>query len=120
MATKNRALRKRWRFFQENAGYCAPPGRAACALALAKGEEWAIEHGADWTVEIDCEHWEGDCPEPPLVVNCCLALDGESVSLCGIGVAGWGDDYLRVVYAELALELQELLLERECNAIPRL
>jgi hypothetical protein len=30
-----------WRFFLENAGYAAPPGRAVCALGLAKAEQWA-------------------------------------------------------------------------------
>jgi len=31
--------RERFRFFLEHAGYCTPPGRAACALKLARAEE---------------------------------------------------------------------------------
>jgi hypothetical protein len=32
----NPQLQQRFRFFLEHAGYATPPGRAACALALAR------------------------------------------------------------------------------------
>lgn len=48
---------KRFQFFLKNAGYCTPPGRATCALQLAKAEEEKenkIESG-EWKFE-----WQQD------------------------------------------------------------
>jgi hypothetical protein len=42
-----------WRFFLENAGYATPPGRAVCALELARAEQWAEQEGIEFRLEDD-------------------------------------------------------------------
>jgi hypothetical protein len=54
----NPQLQQRFRFFLEHAGYATPPGRAACALALARAEHVAKDI-ADATFE-----WEDDFDQP--------------------------------------------------------
>src|SRR5438270_594171 len=43
------------RFFYEHAGYATPPGRVACAKALAKAEAKALLLGLTLTLEPDGE-----------------------------------------------------------------
>jgi hypothetical protein len=110
-------LRSAWRFFQANAGYSIPPGRAACALSLAKAELWAREEGARFIWREDpVSDWDGDGPAPEAGPEACRAyLGDDEVSLWGI----WGatDEYRRVVQAELAVELQENLFSALGNYI---
>lgn len=53
------ALFAAFKFFREWAGYCVPPGRAACALRLAQAEEWlcrqvsAGRYRIVWELEAD-------------------------------------------------------------------
>jgi hypothetical protein len=125
MTTTTPARRERWRFFLEHAGYCTPPGRAACALELARAEELLedaiglelarvrIEHDPE-PYEVDDDvmseaevrskfasnEWTG-----PFGVI--LELEEEhTASLWGIvvGPKESGDPYMRVVAAELADE----------------
>lgn len=96
-------------FFKGHAGYCTPPGRAACALDLARAERWAEEEGITFAWEDDPEEWQGDCERPFEVLNCtAIDEDGTGVtSLCGIGMTGecaTDHAYARVVQAELAEE----------------
>lgn len=110
--------RQAWRFFLHNAGYCVPPGRAACAKALAQAERWAEEAG--FVVEWELDHvtnreftdegpeyflWQATaylpcetCGQRRVVAS----LGGVDF---GAGRDPWMDDYRRVVEAELALEV---------------
>lgn len=126
--------RERFRFFLEHAGYATPPGRAACALELAraeKGLECALAYGeasVRW-VDDDVAYDPGDvCTEDEAArkfdsgewvgpLGCIVAIGDEQhpravASLWGIvlnsrGVpSDWqaGDPYARVIVAELAGE----------------
>lgn len=113
--TINPEIRERTRFFAENAGYSAPPGRYACALTLARAE--AEANGRGFTVE-----WMHD-PEADLSwadaetlrkidngtygVLGCIVTDPDTddvESLWGI-VAAFEDPYMHVVEAELSAEI---------------
>ena len=97
-------LRRAFKFFLTHAGYCTPPGRAACALSLARAEIQAEEEG--FTVEWvpDDMPWEGDCQAPSDVLGCIVTSpDGESSSLWGIGDPD--NAYRRVVEAELSSDV---------------
>jgi hypothetical protein len=99
-------LREGYHFFKEHAGYATPPGRAACALELAKAELAGREAGfeAEWMEDPDGWHNIGDCPTPSEVLACIVrAPSGGEVSLWGIGDPS--RDYMRVVEAELTSEL---------------
>lgn len=123
-------LRSRWKFFMEWAGYATPPGRAACALSLARAECWAEEEGvrAEWEQD-ECPDlsWCEDCAAAVQLrrsdyseracwlrshteehfaeqYGCTLTLGGETVSLWGIDRPC--PEYRRVVEAELAQELE--------------
>ncbi len=98
------ALRAAWRFFLEHAGYATPPGRAACALELARAERWAGEQGVTFAWQHDPEPWDADAPAPDEVLCCTASYGDESVALCGIGDPS--DEYRRVIQAELSRELQ--------------
>lgn len=63
--TTDSDLQDRFRFFLQNAGYATPPGRAACALALARAEQRLaadVAGGAlEVVVEADQDHDAGPC-----------------------------------------------------------
>lgn len=99
----SKQLRDAWRFFVANAGYCTPPGRAACALKLARDEQWAQEEGITFEWVADELPWDGDCPAPEEILGCMATLGDETASLWGIGDPT--PEYRRVIEAELASEL---------------
>lgn len=107
-----KVCRRAFRFFLENAGYCTPLGRAACALSLARAEQHA--EAAGWFFSWDCdldgdlgdhEYWcREDCGKDHQI-EFCLLRDAEGAvlaSLCGIIDAD--SDYRRVIEAGLASE----------------
>lgn len=109
-------MRKRWRFFLDNAGHATPPGRVKCAMDLARAEEWGEEMQSRDMVVIEWLH-DGDAEDDWMTDHDrrqpwyedgalgCAITDGKGnrVSLWGI----WGatQDYQRVVEAELLAEL---------------
>lgn len=71
------ALHRAFRFFLAHAGYCTPPGRAACALHLAKAERWMQDAGlyALWVNDDDADlSWmdEAERQRPYDVEGCVL------------------------------------------------
>jgi hypothetical protein len=44
-----------WRFFFRHAGYSVPPGKAPCAIALARTEQWAENNGIEFRLEDDLD-----------------------------------------------------------------
>ena len=104
--------RKAWRFFLDNAGYATPPGRAACALSLARSEResyargWTVSWGADSFC--DCETYENErVGYVPMEGPCDFAelLDEQGEVLASLyGIHGADQSYRRVVAAELAAE----------------
>lgn len=112
-------LRAAWRFFHDQAGYSVPPGRAACALELARAEQQGQEEGLTFEWMSDYEAWDGDVPEPDHLLSClCRGSDGLVLtSLCGIGVNSLDDPYLRVVQAELAMEALDEIFDREASRV---
>jgi len=133
-----REHRERFRFFLKHAGYATPPGRAACALELARAEEdlsSALGYGeasVDW--RDDSEPWDegteisaddsarrfasGEWTGP---YGCIVAIGDDQrpravASLWGIVLdsRGTDDPYARVIVAELAVEaLEEYRRERD-------
>ncbi len=118
--------REAFRFFVEQAGYATPPGRAVCALELARAEALlreAVELGAasvEW-VE-DLEPLDSDdtvtiamLDDGSLVgpAGCIVQVGDAERSLWGIVLiapsASGDDPYMRVVEAELASELLDEL-----------
>ena len=51
----SKSLYRRFLFFKEHAGSVTPPGRAACALALAKAEIAAEDAGLSYVYKFDTE-----------------------------------------------------------------
>jgi hypothetical protein len=116
-------------FFFRHAGYSygngqtAEEGRTECSLRLADAEKKARAAGISFQWEIDPDIKSADWIDPkedgdeyrgPWETWKCIAIDGENnhvASLSGIdfGRNGepWGDNYRRVVEAELALEAIE-------------
>jgi hypothetical protein len=102
-----------FRFFLNNAGYCTPPGRAACALSLARAEAYAEAMGWEFCWEYDecfygyCNEWLGcqdDCKKEHEVLFCLLKdADGTMLQCLG-GIADADRNYRRVIEAELAAE----------------
>src|SRR4051812_30114076 len=115
--TTNRPTRA-WKFFFNHAGWATPPGRTACAKELAEAEAWAQREGvkAQWVP--DDMPWDGEGPPPEEVMGCILELDGETVSLWGIGDPA--ENYRRVVEAELASQLRHTMYEKVAVATPQL
>ena len=123
------ARRERFRFFLEHAGYCTPPGRAACALGSARAEE-LLERAEELEVarvevlDDDFPYDAGDfCTlddaarkfssgewTGPYVVGI-TTTEGHSAGVGGVvvGSAGESDPYIRVLRAELAAELEDEL-----------
>ncbi len=107
-----RALLPAFTFFRENAGYCSPPSRAACALSLAQSERVARVLGWEVTCEDDSDGWTifGDDKQYYVAV---LSVDTPGwntdrrilATLGGIDVSDAEQpDYWRVIAAELASE----------------
>ena len=118
----NRRLIERFRFFLQHAGYSVLPGRAVCALALARAERVAKDL-ADATFE-----WEDDFDQPiedlldPSVfrseeefkaycdryrddVTGCVLRDANGEVRASLwAIIGADSAYRRVVEAELSLE----------------
>lgn len=127
MTTRDR--QERFRFFLEHAGYATPPGRAACALELARAEEGLAcalsydEASVEWvddfetydpgdvvtteqaTARFDTGEWTGP-------FGCIVKIGDAAASLWSIVLDSrvTGDPYARVVVAELA---SEALLEHK-------
>lgn len=117
--TIDRRLSPAGRFFFEHAGYCYDPqtqtkqeGRRQCAIALAEAEEEVSKRGFTFEWEQDGmtnSEWTDEGPEY-YTWNCCLRDENGKIvgSLCGcdFGPEGkpWGNPYMRVVQAEIALE----------------
>lgn len=115
MPNEKEALRSRWQFFFENAGYATPPGRAQCALDLARAELLAETLGLDamWEDEYDPddswmdEQARKDLEDGTIIGPFYVSL-GRMAGVGGVYVLAptWlGDDpYVRVLNAELAAE----------------
>jgi hypothetical protein len=130
LSEKFTRLRPAFRFFLQHAGYATPPGKAVCALSLARAEQWANERGLEYVVEPDqdadasfVETWdereqanwneqEHECICISAVLPCHehgtdCKHSRVMASLGGIFDAD--SAYLRVVKAELASEAQNSL-----------
>lgn len=120
----SKSLRSAFRFFHEHSGYSVPPGRAVCALDLARAEALASEEG--WRVEWhdDAEgarDWYCECGcQPSEVLGCVLTFTHDDGSEAHFSLWGIGDpspEYRRVVEAELASEAREAFYVRLCDNV---
>lgn len=116
-------LKERFHFFLEHAGYSTPPGRAVCALALARAEhvakdiadahyEWQddydfpIEDLIDPSIVNSQEAFENYCNKYRGQVTGCILRDAKGEVRASLwGIVGADSAYRRVVQAELALEV---------------
>jgi len=128
----NGRLYKAFQFFRQHAGFSTPPGRAQCALDLARAEQYAHDH--DWVYEWELEQENpvdvlgepdpvnGPFYDPTNDFVYCVLRDsepschdayGRPVGGSVLGSLGMieeskdtreRNDYRRVVEAELALE----------------
>lgn len=107
------SLKRAFEFFRENAGYCTPPGKLACALELARAEAWAREEGIDFDWETDQEpvdyqdakgNWKQEEGEICSAYRPCGECGERRVVASLGGIAGATPEYRRVVEAELAME----------------
>jgi hypothetical protein len=119
-------LRDGFRFHLENGGTVSGQ-RAACALRSARAEIAARAEGIEFIWEDDCDDWkerqeyEEDTGYKVQRSECCRAVDTDGntlASLCGIWDAG--DDYKRVVEADLASEALDTIAERETGKVLQL
>ena len=114
-------LRRRYQWFREHSGY----GAEAC-LALARAEQWFLDNEADdyypevgslrfvWEQDTDYDPTDYDVPMSDIAwggILSALRADGRwrpLESLWGVAFGGDGhpdgDDYARIVRAELCLE----------------
>jgi len=116
-------LRRAWNFHREHAGYATPPGRAMCALELARAElamrelDWEIrwDYDHDWVTTSSLEQQARlEAGETVYLVAWLEDAAGTTLAACGgIEVESDDDPYMRVMYAELASEaLRELKAEQ--------
>lgn len=110
--TKREAIK----FFAEHAVYCTPPGRMACAKALAEAEAMAqdLELTVDWETDYDADTSWMDAKQlkqfedGTLVPYYARVFNAERdyvlAALGGIFMLNTGDAYSRVVEAELFQE----------------
>lgn len=106
--------RSAFRFFLHNAGYCTPPGRAACALSLAKAEAYAEAAGWSFRWEYDAhghmcmrdhDEWCREGCRKEHEIEGCSVVDGRGEELASCwGIIDACRDYRRVMQAELASE----------------
>jgi hypothetical protein len=107
----------------DHAGYCNPPGRAVCALELARAEnlldraerlgiaetEWVDDYDLDLSWDEDGSVADGLEAGRLAAGGCVVRCGDRQESLWGIVVEAptWrGDDpYVRIVRAELASEM---------------
>jgi len=122
-------FRRRWQFFLEHAGYCTPPGRAACALSLARAERDAEFHELAFRWEDDADGWSDiRCDEkrwpgkgPRETCESCGCYDPDGVYLTGLGGIWDADaDYRRVIQAQLALEALDELVFTIAETVPQI
>ncbi len=107
-------LRKAFQFFLKYAPYSTPPGRAACALELARAERRAWNEGItfewDWDWDFDPANLPAEDLDPARQheIFCCRAVSPSGETLAALcGVVDPTSEYRRVVEAELALEALE-------------
>jgi hypothetical protein len=127
LSKKTQRIRSAFRFFLEHAGYATPPGKAVCALHLAKAEQWALRRGLEFMIEPDIdadasfvetwsereqEQWrkqDHECVMVSAVIPCKVhgadCKHSRVVASLG-GIFDADNAYLRVVRAELAHEAQ--------------
>lgn len=115
-------MNKSEQFFFDNASFSYDPktetqeqGRERCAKLLARAEQFALENdfSYEWMQdEITSEDHSDDEPFYPLWV--CVMRDSEgniidSLSAIDFGEGGepWGNNYRRIVEAELALDCED-------------
>lgn len=121
----DRDLQSRFRFMLANAGYSVPPGRAVCALDLARAERLLDEASrlsvAYTNVEDDHDGTiDGTYPAVGVVVGVYEAGDttpSRQESVWGIEADVDPNGYLRVVRAELASELEDDLRQAIGDAL---
>lgn len=118
----NRRLIERFRFFFEHAGYSTPPGKAACALALARAEHVAkdiADAGFEWLDDFDQpiedlldpsifrseEEFKVYCDRYRDHVEGCVLRDAKGEVRASLwAIIGADSNYRRVIEAELAHE----------------
>ncbi len=110
------SIRSAWRFFYKHAGWATPPGKAVCALRLAKAEQKARDLGLNFNWEDDPDGWpEGGvcscgCGRKIEMCEGCVVRDEDGNHLASLWAIWDADtDYRRVVRAELACEALEQL-----------
>jgi hypothetical protein len=91
---------------------------AVYALQRARAELWAKELDIEARWEWDEAPWDCDAPAPEELLACVLEHDGEFAILCSIGDPT--PEYRRLIEADLAIELQHTLHEREANLVLQL
>ncbi len=117
----NGRLYRAFKFFRAHAGYSVPPGRAQCALSLARAEQYARDNEWEYEWEYEQENLVDVLGEPDPVngpfydptndfVHCAL-FDSEHKHVLGsLGMIEESkdtrerNDYRRVIEAELASE----------------
>jgi hypothetical protein len=115
---KPNGLRKRFQFFLANAGYATPPGRAACALGLAKAEAYAEDHewSFEWVFDDDADLSWMDEAERKLdhEVLGCVVKDADGEVLASLwSIVDPDASYRRVVEAELSSEAMHQEIEAQ-------
>jgi len=102
-------LRKRWQFFFQHAGWSTPPGKAACALDVAKAElyaeaqawsvEWEWDNDADWSWMDERERKQAH------EVYSAILYDADHTAIGSLsGIFDPDNNYRRCVEADLACE----------------
>jgi len=120
------SIRSRWLFFLENAGYTTPPGRAQCALDLARAEQLAEQLGleAEWEEDnyVD-DSWMDEQAREDLENGTTIGPFYVSIGSAAVGgvhvlAPTWqrDDPYVRVLNAELASEALAPCLDRTASA----
>ncbi len=117
-------LFRRFKFFRKWAGYCTPPGRAACALLLARAELAAEQEGLEFRWEDDPDGMPRDglcscgCGTKIESCECCVCYgpEGEVLASCG---AIWdaSTEYRRIMEAELASEALHEQIDGAARAV---
>lgn len=119
-------LRKAWRFFHANAGYATPPGKAVCAMNLARAElemnrrDWHVEWVDDedgWN-DLRADGFKCSCGCGKKIETCeCALLRDEQGEVIGSLGAIWDadDSYRRVIRAELASQAISELTGNSCR-----